>query len=115
MVTSTGNLKPKDGICYRVLAYMRVSKEEKKTKSHTFETQRQRIDERLLQKFGLGNFEVEYLIDDGLSGGYGPTKTGLEKRVRKTLRTMQQKLHSGAYDLLIVYHTDRFARSPRWF
>ena len=106
---------PKDGVRYKVIAYVRVSNEEARTGSHTFETQGDRIRERLDELFGPGNYELVTLRDDGVSGGYGPQATGVEKRVRKTLRQLQQELRTGTYDVFIVYHSDRFARSARWF
>lgn len=107
---------PKNGHRYKVLAYLRVSREEEQTGSHTFQTQQLRIGEKLDALLGgPTQYETVLLKDDGVSGGYGPQATGIEKRVRKTLRQVQDELHTGAYDLFIVYHTDRLARSPRWF
>ncbi len=105
---------PRDGARYKVIVYLRVSKDDALTGSFTFETQRKRIAEMLDRRYGSGNYLTEELVDDGLSGGYGPEATGVERRTRPSLKTLTQKLQSRAYDCLIVYDLSRFMRSLRW-
>lgn len=105
---------PRDGRVFRVLTYLRVSREAAED-NHTFETQRQRIAEKLDAVYGPSCWEAEEFCDDGISGAYGPRATGLERRTRPTLRLLQEKIVSGRYDALVVYHTSRLFRSARWF
>jgi site-specific DNA recombinase len=95
------------------IGYLRVSKERDATGSFTFETQRQRIIEHLDREHGTGQYKIEFLQDDGLSGGYGLTPTALQPKVRPTLRTMADLLQSGEYAGVIVYGQNRFFRNAR--
>jgi site-specific DNA recombinase len=106
---------PKNGDRYRALSYQRVSRDSEETGSHTFETQSQRIRERLDDICGRGGYDLVELADDGVSGGYGPEPTGIERRTRPTLKKLVNELKTGRYDLLIVYSFSRLVRSPRWF
>ena len=78
----------------RVLAYMRVSKQEEVTGSFTFETQRLRIKEKLDQHYGVDHYTLETLLDNGVSGGYGARPTGVERRTRPTMEIVEEKLKS---------------------
>lgn len=106
---------PKNGYRYRILSYQRVSREEAASGSFTFETQTLRIRETLERRYGAGAFDLEELRDDGISGGYGPEPTGVERRTRPTLKTIAAKLRTGGYDCLVIYNSSRLFRSPRWF
>src|SRR5262245_46795468 len=94
---------PRNGHRYQVLSYERVSKEEAQTGSFTFETQSLRIRDKLDQLFGHHRYEIRSFRDDGLSGGYGPEPTGVERRTRKSLKLVEAELKTGSYDCLIVY------------
>jgi site-specific DNA recombinase len=106
---------PKNGIRPIGIAYQRVSKEEAATGSFTFETQTQRIREKLDQIYGRGKYDLKEFRDDGISGAYGPAPTGVERRTRPTLTHLVEELETGTYDFLIVYSLSRLFRSPRWF
>jgi DNA invertase Pin-like site-specific DNA recombinase len=108
-------LPPKNGNTFLVLIYLRVSMDDTRTGSHTFETQMQRIVERLDATYGPGNYEAVTLQDNGVSGGYGPQPTGVEKRTRPGLQKVVAELATGRYDGFIVYDLSRLARSARWF
>ncbi|HEY3411730.1 MAG TPA: recombinase family protein [Armatimonadota bacterium] len=105
---------PRDGSVYRVGAYVRVSVDDERNGSHTFETQRARITEKLDRIYGKGNYVADEFIDNGLSGGYGPEPTGSEKRTRPGFKKFETALKTGAYDAMIVYDLSRFTRTPRW-
>ena len=104
---------PRNGSRYQVLAYLRVSNALQQD-NHTFETQEKKIREKLDDRYGSGRYEIKIYKDDGLSGGYGPMPSGIEKRTRPSLKAMEQDIKSGLYDALIVYHTNRWFRSTRW-
>jgi site-specific DNA recombinase len=103
---------PRNGHRYHVLAYQRVSMHEDRTGGHTFETQSLRIGEKLDQLYGEDGYDLEMLTDNGISGAYGLTPTGRQKRTRPSLRAIADKLGSGLYDCFIVYSFSRLARSP---
>jgi site-specific DNA recombinase len=111
----SGSKAPRNGFRFNVLAYMRVSVNEERTGSHTFETQRERIRQKLDAVYGLDSYDIEVLTDNGISGAYGPVPTVLQRGTRESLRQIQTKLLSGRYDCLIVYNLSRLVRSPRWF
>ncbi len=107
--------RPRNGHRFKVLQYERVSQDDEKTGSFTFETQPERIRQWLDNNLGLGNYDVIVYRDNGVSGGYGPEATGVEKRTRSTLREIAEKLRTKEFDILIVYSMSRLFRSPRWF
>ncbi len=106
---------PRDGHRIQVLAYQRVSTNDDHSGSHTFETQSLRIREKLDQHYGVDGYDLEVLTDNGISGAYGLTPTGRQKRVRPTLRLIADKLASGSFDCFIVYNLSRLARSAHVF
>src|SRR3712207_5839435 len=106
---------PKNGVRYKVLSYQRLSISSEESGSHSFETQSQRITERLEELCGATGYDLLELKDDGRSGGYGPVATRLERRTRPTLKQLVEELETGTYDVLIVYSFSRFARSARWW
>ena len=105
---------PKNGNRYVVVAYLRVSLEEARTGSKTLETQEARVREYLHRQFGLNNIELLIYKEDGGSGGYGPEKTGIEKRTRPVFKKATNRVKEGDCDIWIVYDLSRFVRSLRW-
>jgi site-specific DNA recombinase len=105
--------QPRNGDRYKVLAYLRVS-HARAEDNHTFETQRERIVEKLNRLYGADCYDMEVMEDDGLSGAYGPAATGVEKRIRKSLPVIEAKLCSGQYDCFAIYKLNRIFRSQRW-
>lgn len=95
------------------IGYLRVSKERDTTGSFTFETQRDRINQSLDLRYGKGNYEISFLEDDGMSGGYGLTATGMQSKVRPTLRKIADLIQTGDYKGVIVYGQNRFFRNAR--
>ena len=87
---------PRNGYRHQVLAYQRVSREEAQTGGFTFQTQSARIRERMDSLYGPGNYDLEVLKDDGLSGAFGPEPTAVERRTRPTLKVVAAKLASGS-------------------
>lgn len=112
---NAGGKTPRNGFRFKVLAYQRVSVHEDQTGSHTFETQSQRIREKLDVLYGVGGYDLETLTDNGISGAFGVVPTGVQRKTRPSLRTITDKLGTSSYDCLIVYNLSRFVRSPRWF
>lgn len=106
---------PKNGHRYLVLSYQRVSRDSGETGSHTFETQSRRIRECLETLCGSTPFDVVEFDDDGLSGGYGPEPTPLERRTRPGLKELVAQLRTRKYDLFMVYDQSRLVRNERWF
>jgi DNA invertase Pin-like site-specific DNA recombinase len=104
---------PRNGHRYQVVTYIRVS-HELQSDNHTFETQILRIREKLDARYGPDNYDIKAYQDEGLSGGYGPEKTRLQKRTRPTLKQIAADLDSGAYDCLAFYASSRMFRSQRW-
>lgn len=76
------------------IGYLRVSKDHDTTGSFTFETQEQRITQCLDQRCGRGKYTIEFLSDDGLSGGYGLTATGVQPKTRPTLQLIADKVRA---------------------
>ena len=105
--------KPRDGVRMRFMAYMRVSKDDAITGSHTFVTQELRIRECLDRACGVGNYDLELVRDDGVSGSTALRPTTLEPRVRKSLPGLVEKIASERYDGLIVYAQSRLFRNSR--
>jgi site-specific DNA recombinase len=106
---------PRNGTRFKVLAYQRVSVHEDQTGSHTFETQNQRIREKLDVLYGAGNYDYREITDNGLSGAYGLVPTPVQRKTRRSLKVIADELLKGNYDCFIVYSLNRFMRSPRWF
>lgn len=104
---------PRNGQRYRVLGYRRVSNE-RGSDNYTFDTQEARVIEKLDRHYGRGNYDLELLEDDGLSGHYGPRKTGIQKRVRATLQEIENRLREGSFDAFVVYKLNRLFRNYRW-
>ncbi len=104
---------PRNGHRYQVIAYLRVSHDLQEG-NFTFDTQLSRIREKLDRVYGRDRYDLEVYQDNGLSGGYGPSPTGVQKRTRPTLRELEAKLTSGQYDCLAVYKLNRLFRSTRW-
>ncbi len=105
--------KPKNGVLFNVIAYVRVSKDDELTGSHTLETQLARIREICDRKFGPGGYTFEMFQDDGISGGYGHAPTGMQKKTRPTLTRIAERLATGRYDALAFYDLSRLMRNPR--
>lgn len=95
------------------IGYLRVSKERDITGSYTFDTQRDSILKSLARKYGAGLFEVTFLEDDGLSGGYAMSATGMQPKIRPTLGIIAEMIRSGKYEGVIVYGQSRFFRNAR--
>ena len=107
--------RPRSGGRFRVLAYMRVSRDEAVTGSHTFETQETRIREKLDRTYGSGRYDLLLIKDDGISGGYGLEPMFHEKKVRPELKRVQEELATGQYDAIAVYKLNRLVRGPQIF
>ena len=106
---------PRNGYCYRVLSYQRVSKEKETTGSHTFETQTLRIRQKLDETFGSDRYDLVEVADDGLSGAYGFRPTGRIKKTRPSLQHIKTELLGETYDAFIVYDLSRFCRNASVF
>jgi len=113
MITDKNNSNQSKSKLPHLIGYLRVSKESNSTGSFTFETQKQRIIEYCDRKYGAGNYQITFLEDDGLSGGYGLTATALQRNVRPTLRTIADMLKAGNYAGVVVYGQSRFFRNIR--
>jgi site-specific DNA recombinase len=98
----------------RVVSYLRVS-HDLQADNYTFETQEKRVREKLDSHYGPNTYDLTIYKDDGLSGGFGPVATGIQKRTRPTLRKLEQEIKGGCYDCLAVYNSSRLFRSARWF
>src|SRR5690606_27559310 len=85
----------------QVLAYVRVSKDV--PGSHSPESQLGVINKACDTKYGPGTYELHVLEDSDISGGYGPTPTGVERRTRKTLQLISERVLARRYDAMVVY------------
>ena len=112
--TPTATLRPpRNGHCYEVVAYLRVS-HDLQADNYTFETQKSRIEDKLDHHYGSGRYNLTVYQDDGLSGAFGPVASGIQNRTRPKLKQIQQEIEEGRYDCLAIYSTSRLFRSARW-
>ncbi len=93
------------------LAYLRVSKDDETTGSHTFETQEKRIRECLDRRHGKGNYVLEVFRDDGISGGLSFRSTETHKKTRPTLARIAERIESEECAGLIIYGQNRLFRN----
>lgn len=105
--------KPKNGMFFRVLVYLRVSVAEARTGGHTLETQEMRLAQKLNQIYGMGRWQMEVQKDDGVSGGLGIRPTRVSKKTRPGLATCATLLDTREYDAFAVYNLSRLAREVR--
>lgn len=93
------------------LGYMRVSKEDESTGSHTFETQEKRIHECLDRRCGIGRYRLELYKDDGISGGLSYKATVHQPKTRNTLANITERILAGECAGLVVYVQSRLFRN----
>lgn len=106
---------PKDGRTYRIVGYIRVSKDELWSGSKTLETQEARIREYLDKCYGQGCYDLRLFRDDGVSGASGLEPTPTQPKTRPSLIEIKALLNSKAYDALIVYDLSRLCRDVQIF
>lgn len=111
--TETDTKRVKSMTKKRFVGYLRVSMEKDATGSFTFETQRQYILTKLQQKYGEEGFDVTFLEDDGLSGGFGLNANRAQKHVRPTLQKIAKMIEDDEVDGVIVYAMNRLFRNTR--
>lgn len=94
----------------RFAGYMRVSRDKEETGSFTFETQEQRIREKLNQIYGEDRYTLKLLSDNGLSGSWGFRPTPAQPRVRPALCEVVKMVENDEVDGVIVYDQNRLFR-----
>lgn len=94
----------------RFAGYMRVSRDKEETGSFTFETQEQRIREKLNQVYGRDRFTLKLLSDNGLSGSWGFRPTAAQPHVRLALCEVVKMIENDEVDGVIVYDQNRLFR-----
>ena len=98
----------------KVLLYLRVSTTKQAEAGHSLDTQRASCLAKLDELYGAGLYQWEEVIDRGVSGAYGLTKTGVANKVRPGLIECQKRLDTGEFDVFCCYKLDRLARTLRW-